>query len=197
MGKRDLNKKYRRLQNWHKKYRDELIAYIKEAFDIHRNEFVLKPKGCQTWEERSKADDFEAMEELPYYLLIGVEDGNLHEIHISRICRHPIGFLRIDFDGWDWNENEFVERWEVFYDLESLSTIAEFINAVFEQEKNDWIKVGVKCKWNDPAIGDYKRSERKEILNRVWTIEQIKGEVILLSHDGGEAEVLANEIVPV
>ena len=38
------------------------------------------------------------------------------------------------------------------------------------RKKYNWIKEGAKCKWNDPAITDYPKKDRKEILNRVFTI---------------------------
>ena len=57
------------------------------------------------------------------------------------------------------------------------------------------LKVGTKCKWNDPAIDDYPKKDRKKLLNRVFTVEQINGEVILISDDEGtEAEVFACEL---
>lgn len=65
-------------------------------------------------------------------------------------------------------------------------------------KKKNWIKVGAKCKWNDPAINDYDESDREDVLNTIWTIERINGDIILLSYeDGGETEVYACEIIPV
>ena len=32
-------------------------------------------------------------------------------------------------------------------------------------KRYSWIKVGAKCKWNDPAITDYPKNKRKEIQN--------------------------------
>ena len=131
-----LESKYLRLKDFEEQYRKELLDFINDAFGKHGGVFELKPKGCDTWEERKKENDFNALDELPYYLLIGVDGDNSHEIHISKINNYntDYGYKGIEVDGWDWSENELVESWDVHYDLESLSTIADFINAVLEQE---------------------------------------------------------------
>ena len=133
----DLLYKYTYLKDREERYRIDLRNYIYDAFDKHGGVFELKPDGCDTWEERKKEEDFNALDELPYYLLIGVDDDNSHEIHISKIhdLRGSCGYKAIEVDGWDWSESEFVERWDMHYDIESLSTIADFINAVLEQEQ--------------------------------------------------------------
>ena len=43
-------------------------------------------------------------------------------------------------------------------------------------KKYNWIVEGAKCKWNDPAITDYPKNKRKEVLNRVFTIVGIKSD---------------------
>ena len=134
-----LHDVYSHLKDYEERYRKELIDFINDAFDKHGGPFELKPEGCETWEERKKEDDFNALDELPYYLLIGVDDDNSHEVHISKI--HDIktdwGYRTIEIDGWDWSESEFVERWDMHYDIESLSTIADFIHAVLEKEQKE------------------------------------------------------------
>ena len=135
----DLLYKYTYLKDREERYRIDLMNYIYDAFDKHGGVFELKPDGCHTWEERKKEEDFNALDELPYYLLIGVDDDNSHEIHISKIrdLRGDYGYKAIEVDGWDWSESEFVERWDMHYDIESLSTITDFINAVLEQEQEE------------------------------------------------------------
>ena len=142
MEKKDylnLQSRYAALQDYEERYRIDLMNYIYDAFDKHGGVFELKPEGCDTWEERKKEDDFNALDELPYYLLIGVDDDNSHEIHISKIhdLRSNYGYKAIKVDGWDWRESEFVEGRDMHYDIESLSTIADFINAVLEQEQKE------------------------------------------------------------
>ena len=198
MKKKDyssLQSKYSFLKDTEERYRKDLMSFFNDAFKKHGGVFELKPEGCATWEERRKRLDFFPMDELPCYVT-GGKNGNSHEIHIScvRQKRNGFGGSYIELDGWDWNDGCFVKGWRLEYDLESMSVIADFISDVLQQEQDDWIKVGVKCKWNDPAIDDYDESDRAEVLNRVWTIERIEGEVILLSTDGCEAEVFAHEI---
>lgn len=147
----NLKKKYSMLQNLKDLYRKDLMLFISNAFENYGDVFELKPAGCKSWKERSKKLDFMPMEELPYYLIIGVDDDNSHEIHISRIHQgtNDLGMQYIEVDGWDWSECEFVERWDTHYDIESLQTIADFINAVLEQglskirrfERNEYVYV--------------------------------------------------------
>ena len=191
MNVKELNEKYQRIANWQSEYRKELISYINEAFAMHGNEFVLKPEDCETWKEAVKSDDFCACEDLPTWLMIWDRHEFSHEIYPTRIYRvSDSGMTYID--GYDNTEGEFVEGWYANDDNDDLSSIADFINAVLEQEL---LKVGTKCKWNDPAIDDYPEEDREGILNRVFTIEEINGEVILISDDEGtEAEVFACEL---
>ena len=70
------------------------------------------------------------------------------------------------------------------------------------KKKYSWIKEGVKCKWNDPAITDYPKKDRKEILNRVFTIVginddegKIDDETIIEIDDGiSYAQVYPDEL---
>ena len=43
-----------------------------------------------------------------------------------------------------------------------------------KRNKYAWITNGVKCKWNDPGINDYPKKDRKNVLNRIFTIVEIK-----------------------
>lgn len=69
-------------------------------------------------------------------------------------------------------------------------------------KKYNWIKEGVKCKWNDPAITDYPKKDRKEVLNRVFTIVGIKSDngkidedtIIEIDDDISFVEVYADEL---
>lgn len=132
----NFQSRYSKLTELEERYRKELLDFINEAFEMHGDVFALKPEGCETWKERSKKLSFMPMDELPYYLTIGVDDDNSHEIHICRIHQgtNDLGMQYIEVDGWDWHDCMFVERWDAHYDIESLSTIAEFIDAVLEQE---------------------------------------------------------------
>ena len=133
-----LQRKYSFLKSYEERYKKELTEFICAAFAKHEAAFELKPTGCDTWSERSKSFDFLPMDELPYHVLerIGVDDDNSHEIHINRIrqVEHNWGYRTVEVDGWDRSEYEFVEGIDASFDLDSLSTIADFINAVLEQE---------------------------------------------------------------
>ena len=134
MNVKELNEKYQRLQNWENEYRKELVSYIKEAFAMHGNEFVLKPEDCETWEEAVKSDDFCSCEDLPTWLMIWDRHEFSHEIYPTRIYRvSDSGMTYID--GYDNTEGDFVEGWYANDDNDDLSSIADFINAVLKQEQ--------------------------------------------------------------
>ena len=69
-----------------------------------------------------------------------------------------------------------------------------------KSKKYSWIKVGAKCKWNDPAITDYPKNKRKEILDIVFTIvgisdEELDEDTIIEIDDGVSfVEVYPNEL---
>ena len=56
--------------------------------------------------------------------------------------------------------------------------------------------IGNKVKWCDPAIEDYDEEDREGLLERIFEIFDINGEVISIAEVGGgsEAEVYANEL---
>ena len=56
--------------------------------------------------------------------------------------------------------------------------------------------IGDKVKWEDPAIDDYDEEDRENLLDRIFEIYSINGEVITITEvDGGsEAEVYAEEL---
>ena len=56
-------------------------------------------------------------------------------------------------------------------------------------------KVGDYVKFIDPAIEDYDVEDREDVLNRVYRIENINGDVYLLCADGIEVEALEHEMV--
>ena len=200
MEKKDyysLQSKYSHLEDYREQYRKNLLDFINEAFAMHGNEFVLKPEDCETWEEADEIDQgLNAMDRMPTCLTVYDKHCDTHEVYPTRIYRNEGGYTKY-VDGYDYFNCEFTEGWEANSDMESLQAISTFINAVLEQEQN-WLKVGSKVKWNDPGINDYDEKCREVVLSRVFTIEKINGEVILISDDEGtEAEVFACELDPV
>lgn len=132
----NIQSKYSFLQDRLELYRKELLDFINDAFAKHGGQFELNTDCGIKWAERSKNTDFDAINELPYYLLIGVEDDNSHEIHINKIKQitTDFGYNTIEVDGFDWSENDWVYGLDAYYDIESLTTISSFINGVLEQE---------------------------------------------------------------
>lgn len=134
MEVKELNEKYQRILNWDKEYRKELVSYINEAFAMHGNDFALKPEGFGTWQEAYKSEEFDAMEDLPAYVMIWDRHEFSHEIYPTRVYRESEGGL-IYVDGYDLTDGKFVEGWYTNDYNDDLASIAEFINAVLEQEQ--------------------------------------------------------------
>lgn len=199
MEKKDylsLQSKYSFLTDYQKRYHKELLDFINEAFEKHGNEFKLKPEGCNSWEERRKEEDFYAMDELPYYLDIGVENDNAHETHISRVRQIERGnYKAIEVDGWDWCRDKWVEGCEIFYNIDSLKAVADFINAVLEQESGKFrtFKQGERvfnCEYseNDRDLHDWAR------VCRYTEVEEEDAIVLIQMDDGSENETTAGSL---
>ena len=167
MEVKELNEKYKRLQNWEEEYRKELISYINEAFAMHGNEFVYKCDTHDTWKEKSEdeEDDFDAMNDLPTYVMIEDRRGDSHEIYPTRIYRevHEGGSFMDCVDGYDWTDGEFVEGWYPNSHNDDLASIATFINAVLEQESE---ADGIECKSEMPDESLLSSHEKAEKLLR-------------------------------
>ena len=59
------------------------------------------------------------------------------------------------------------------------------------------IKIGDKVKWEDPAIGDFPIEYREDILNTIYEIISINGEVITIANDYSEIEVFEHELTKI
>ena len=58
-------------------------------------------------------------------------------------------------------------------------------------------KIGDKVKWNDPAINDYPIEDREDVLNRIFDIVSINGDIILISDGVSEVEVYEEELTKI
>lgn len=136
MNVKELNEKYQRIVNWNDEYRKELVSYINEAFAIHGNEFKLKPEGFDTWEEARMSEEFNAVDDMPTYVMIWDRHEFSHEIYPTRAYREKEGGI-VYIDGYDYTYGEFVEDWYTNEHNDDLASIACFINAVLEQESKE------------------------------------------------------------
>jgi hypothetical protein len=65
----------------------------------------------------------------------------------------------------------------------------------------NWIKVGAKVMWFDPAVDDYTDEEYEELLNTEYEIFEIEGDIIRIApvgevDSGCVTEVYEDEIEP-
>lgn len=203
MEKKDyysLQSKYSHLEDYREQYRKQLLDFINDAFEKHGNEFEYKCDTHGSWKEKNEDEEaeFDAMNDLPECVTIWVDDNGGYELYPTCIRQYESssGGKYIEADGWDWYDSGWVKYQQIHLSIDELQSVANFINAVLEQEQN-WLKVGSKVKWNDPAIDDYDEECRETVRNRVFTIKEINGDVILIRCDGTEAEVPVHELDPV
>lgn len=142
MEKKDylnLQSKYSYLQDLQERYCKDLIDFIHEAFEKHGNEFEYKCDTHATWQEKNEDedDDFDAMNDLPTCITIWVDDDGGHEVYPTVIRQYvgDSGYKSIEVDGWDWYDSDWVECQQVNSTIDELQSVAEFINAVLEQEQ--------------------------------------------------------------
>lgn len=138
MGKNDykeMKKKYDKVCYLENEYRRNLVEYINDAFEKH-GEFEFKCNTHESWQKADEVGEFDAMEDLPVYVNIGVDDDGIHEVYPYRIRENKTDYAYkyIEVDGYDRNDQCFVERWDAYSDIETLSSIALFIDSVLGQE---------------------------------------------------------------
>ena len=59
------------------------------------------------------------------------------------------------------------------------------------------LKIGDKVKWDDPEINDYPIEDREDVLNSIFNIISINGDIILISDGETEAEVFEEELTKI
>lgn len=112
-------------------YRHQLDEFIQSAFrNIGDDAIHLLPEGFDTWEEADKAGEFDAMADLPSYLLLDDGDSCYTEYYITSVYRDDHTFY---IDGYDYKHGQFFTNHPVPSDLENFTAIAQFIHAVLEQ----------------------------------------------------------------
>lgn len=141
MEKKDyfnLQSKYSYLQDLQERYHKDLIDFIHEAFEKHGDEFEYKCDTHATWQAKHEDDDaeFDAMNDLPTYLTVWVDDDGGHEVYPTVIRQYvdDTGYKHLEVDGWDWYDSCWAKYQQVHSTVDELQSVAEFISAVLEQE---------------------------------------------------------------
>lgn len=145
MNKKDLfslQSKYSYLSDYEERYRKELLDFIREAFEKHGGVFEYKCPTHGSWKEAS-ADgdyDFNAMNDLPTCMTIWVDDDGGHEVYPIRIEEikgsEPL-FDSFEVECYDWYDGEWQSYSWPHLGIDNLRSIADFINAVLEQEQEE------------------------------------------------------------
>lgn len=142
MEKKDylsLQSKYALVTDCQERYRKELLDFINKAFEMHGNEFEYKCDTHATWQEKNEyeEDEFDAMNDLPVCVTIWVDDDGGHEVYPTVIRQYgdSFGHKCIEADGWDWYDSSWVKYQQIHPSIEELQSVADFINAVLEQEQ--------------------------------------------------------------
>jgi hypothetical protein len=98
-------------------------------------------------------------------------------------------------DGFVFTDNNFFDMVNK-YDTEDNLLSWYYCYEDFSWVKYDCFFIGDKVKWADPGIEDYDEEDREDVLNRVFEIIAINGDVITIAEVGGgsEAEVFEDEL---
>ena len=147
MEKKDylsLQSKYSLAIDYQERYRKELLDFIHEAFEKHGNEFEYKCDTHATWQEKNEdeEDEFDAMNDLPVCVTIWVDDDGGHEVYPTVIRQYgdSHGYKCIEADGWDWYDSSWVKYQQIHSSIDELQSVADFINAVLEQEQEEQVE---------------------------------------------------------
>ena len=137
----DLNELYSIVKSHESLLRTTLIKFVHDAFDKHGNVFEYKCDTHNSWDDKIAEGAFDAMNDLPTSLTIWVDDDGGHEVYpvCIRQKETSFGYKYMEVSGWDWYENCWIDNVEVH--SPELEAIADFVNAVLEQEqeKNELI----------------------------------------------------------
>lgn len=145
MEKKDLlslQSKYSYLSDYEERYRKELLDFVREAFEKHGGVFEYKCPTHGSWKE-AEADgnyDFDAMNDLPTCMTIWVDDDGGHEVYPVRIeeikgCESL--FDNFEVECYDWYDCEWQSYSWPHLGIDNLRSIADFIHAVLEQEREE------------------------------------------------------------
>lgn len=192
MGVNELKEKFLRANVLNGESFKLLQEYVNGMLALHGGSIGFEVKSYDQCEE----DGEEYYDQFP--IVIDVDcNHDTFQVAVTNVWITENGRLRVDGEeqaewGNNWHKGLYTrDNYEVYHE------IAFFIDEIIERRKTqEWLKVGTKCKWNDPAINDYEESEREEAANRVFTIEGINGDIILICDGATEAEVPISELDP-
>lgn len=200
-----LNNDYNVLLNWNNQYATRLVQYINQAIDFCGGEVKVNLKYPSYEDMGEDADMF--VTQFPILLSVFNPRGcYCTDLYVSRLYRKGTMFY---VDGWDDSHGSWCKGWYVESDIDSYEKLTKFINDVLNPKPDyDWIKPGARCRWNDPAIGDYEPEDRQSVLDRIFEVtdvpqitddEDCQDAVITIKEveSGSEAEVHAHELVQV
>ncbi len=192
MNEHELNEKYLRANVLHGESFKLLQEYVNGMLALHGGRIGFEMKSYDQCEE----DGEEYYDQFP--IVVDVDcNHDTFQVAVTNVWITENGSLRIDGEEQSEWGGELYKGLHTRENYEVYHNIAFFINEILERRKTqEWLKVGTKCKWNDPAINDYEESEREEAANRVFTIEGINGDIILISDGSTEAEVPISELEP-
>lgn len=100
-------------------------------------------------------------------------------------------------------EEDGYTEWDNIFKMFDIYDTEENLWSWFNCYDNlKWVKfecgfnIGDRVKWEDPAIDDYDEEDRENLLDRIFEIIEINGEVITIAEVGGgsEAEVYDTEL---
>ena len=115
------------------------------------------------------------------------------DVRIEKAWLDEGGYIRFKAIDNEYGGDVDLDVYDVF--AGHLEYVLDYMNA--PDTEYGWLKVGAKCKWIDPGINDYDEKDREMMLNRIFEVVGIDGDIISIENEYSFAEVLAKELVSV
>lgn len=97
----------------------------------------------------------------------------------------------------DWDD---ADRERTFSEHDRYMTVnwpmtLQMLTGHLENHPELMLKPGDRVRWNDPAINDYEPEDRQAVLDRIFTVDEIRDDMVRISEDDStQAEVPAKEL---
>ena len=193
----ELSNKYLAICSIRENLKTSLKSYIKDSIQKHGNRFVLKPLNYGNWDDAIEQEGSFITNEIPFCVTLQNCSGDTFEVYLTSVKLCLDDFMAYvtgyNMDSYDYG---WVEDYKCYMTLSNMMAIADFINLSLGN-KHGWVKVGSKCRWIDPGINDYDEQDREMMLNRVFEVVGIEGDIVSIESEHSFAEVYACELEPI
>ncbi len=188
-----------------------IIDHAQHALFIEDVDTELLAEKYNGEEEKYIKDNYELKEGFSWDYIVNTlyvkEDEDPREVNFEELDEKPKEFFEITsvsredleakgFDTSKVSDEQMEELADKMADdyCEQLFWNSLYILAELQGIPKRKFHKGDKVRWNDPGIKDYDPEERKEILARVFTVDETNGDIIHISNEDSSAEVYIDEL---